>query len=184
MLTCEMTLRILIDGYNVIAPVAAPVRAPSADWLERERRLLLTRLVQHLPESLRSGCCVVFDAAHPPPNVSDRFDYDGVQVRFAVGYDEADDLLEELIAQHSAPKQLAVISSDHRVQAAARHRGATVFDSQPWLDDLLDDRIGLAPSRSDRKSQGAVENQSDKPSEAVDPEQLREWMQEFGFEDS
>jgi uncharacterized protein len=183
MLTLAMSLLLLIDGYNLIAPVAAPSRQINSDWLERERRLLVTRLVKHLPRRLRSRCTVVFDAANPPAGVDDRYECEGVSVRFSVGYPEADDLIEELIAAHSAPKQLAVVSSDHRIQAAARARGATALAAQPWLDDLLDNRIGLAPTKhrgavQDREARGAG-----KPSDLVDKEQLSDWLREFGFDD-
>lgn len=182
MLTCVMSLLLLIDGYNVIAPVAAPVRMPSRDWLERERRLLLTRLSQHLPDPVRRRCCVVFDAAHPPPGATDQYEVAAISVRFAVGYEEADDLLEELIAAHSAPKQLTVVSSDHRIQAAARHRNATAFESQAWFDELLDDRVQLVPGRLGRVGQGDADDPPEKPVDVVDQDQLRDWMQEFGFD--
>ena len=183
MLTLAMSLLLLIDGYNLIAPVAAPSRRPTQDWLERERKLLLSRLAQKLPRRIRVRCCVVFDAANPPPGVTDRYDIEGILVRFSVGYPEADDLLEELIAAHSAPKQLCVVSSDHRVQAAARRRAATTFESQPWLDDLLDDHIGMAPQKRDRAGQGSRSTQDNKPNQSVDQEALNDWMREFGFDE-
>ena len=98
-----MSLLLLIDGYNVVAPVAPPSRNVDPMWLERERRQLIHRLVKHLGAEVRRRTCVVFDAANPPPNRLSRFQMEGIDVRFAVGYPEADDLLEELIAAHSAP---------------------------------------------------------------------------------
>jgi uncharacterized protein len=183
MLTLAMSLLLLIDGYNLIAPVAAPSRRPTRDWLHRERNLLLSRLVQKLPPRVRVRCCVVFDAASPPPNVVDQYEFEGIVVRFSVEYPEADDLLEEIIASHSAPKQLCVVSSDHRIQAAAKTRGATTFESQAWLDDLLDGRIGLAPEKRNRAGQGSDSNQKKKPNHIVDQEALGEWMRKFGFDD-
>jgi hypothetical protein len=58
-------------------------------------------------------------------------------VLFAVDYDDADALLEELIARHSAPRKLTVVSSDRRLQRAARRRKARVMDSQAWYEELL-----------------------------------------------
>ncbi len=59
-----------------------------------------------------------------------------------------------LIASHSAPKKLAVVSSDRRVQAAARRRGSLALDSQQWLDDLLDGKVRLAVDRAQRGRAG------------------------------
>lgn len=183
MLTLAMSLLLLIDGYNLIAPVAAPSRRPTRDWLERERKLLLRRLVQKLPRHVCVRCCVVFDAANPPPGVVDSYEVEGISVRFSVGYAEADDLLEELISAHSAPKQLCVVSSDHRVQAAAKTRGATTFESQAWLDDLLDNRVGLAPEKRGRAGQGTESTEDKKPTQVVDQEALNDWMRKFGFDE-
>jgi uncharacterized protein len=139
-----VSLLLLIDGYNVVAPVASPGRRPDPNWLQRERMSLLDRLVAHLDEQTLQRTCVVFDAANPPADRPHQFSFHGMEIEFAVDYPEADDLLEELIASHSAPKTLAVVSSDHRVQAAAKRRGAACFESQSWLDDLLDGNVGLA----------------------------------------
>ncbi len=170
---------LLVDGYNVIAPVAPP-RNPGRNWLQRERMELIHRLSMHLDATTRDRTCVVFDAADPPPGRAHRFDVKGIDVVFAVEYPEADDLLEELITAHSSPKSLAVVSSDQRIQTAAKRRGCRPFDAQHWLDELLEGRVGLA-----------IEN----PASDIDPTQKRakpeelgssevkDWMREFGFDD-
>ena len=136
---------LLIDGYNVIAPVAPPGRGGDSRWLERERRLLLDRLGKYLPEPVRKLTCVVFDAATTPVGVADEYVDFGLLVRFAVGYSEADDLIEELIMASASPKRLTVVSSDHRIQTAARKRSATVYESEDWLENLIQGRVRLAP---------------------------------------
>lgn len=187
-----MSLLLLIDGYNVIAPVAppnpvrtaAPVRdsrEQDARWLHQERTRLIERLVRHLEPSVRSRTCVVFDAANPPKNRPDRFHVEGIDVRFAIGYNEADDLLEELIASQSAAKSLAVVSSDHRVQAAAKRRGSVPFDSQPWLDDLLDGKVRLAVKGVSGAGQGNDLKSREKPNQSIDKTDVEHWMREFGF---
>lgn len=180
-----MSLILLVDGYNVVAPVAPPGRMPDPHWLQRERDQLLRRLVKHLDDSVRNRTCVVFDSANPPSDRPSEFEVAGIQVRFAVDYPEADDLLEEIIAAHSAPKSLAVVSSDHRVQAAAKRRGSQTFEAQNWLDNLLDGRIGLATPPTGGAGQGSVSGPpgghgSDKP-DAVDNDDVQRWMNDFGF---
>ncbi len=156
-----MSLLLLIDGYNVVAPAAPPSqtlgsRNPDVRWLQRERMQLIGRLVKHLDPDVRSRTCVVFDAANPPPDRPTQFQIEGIDVCFSVDYPEADDLLEEMIAAHSAAKNLAVVSSDRRVQAAAKRRGSLALDSQQWLDDLLDGKVRLAVTGQSGAGQGSA----------------------------
>ena len=183
------SLRLLIDGYNVIAPVAPPSR-DGVRWLQRERQRLVDRLIQHLDDAVRRRTCVVFDAADPPTDRESEYVQGGLLVKFAVGYREADDLIEEIIACHSAAKNLAVVSSDHRVQAAARRRGATTFESQDWLDRLLDGKVVLAARRRGgaRKGtrhggagEGTRKAAPQKPIVPGDSDEVEKWMDEFGF---
>ena len=181
-----MSLLLLIDGYNVIAPVAPPSRSPRSRepdvrWLQRERLQLIGRLVEHLDREVRGRTCVVFDAANPPADRPSQFQVEGIEVSFAVDYSEADDLLEEIIAAHSAPKSLAVVSSDHRVQTAAKRRGSQAFDSQDWLDDLLDGKVRLAASVNLRAGQGSEQIGDEKPTQTIDSDAVEKWMREFGF---
>ncbi|MEO1526833.1 MAG: NYN domain-containing protein [Planctomycetota bacterium] len=179
-----MSLLLLIDGYNVAAPIN-PGRGADAGWLHRHRQGLLRDLANHLDEDVRAKTCVVFDANDPPRNRSSEETYKGIQIRFAVGYLSADDLLEELIQSHHTPKRLMVVSSDHRVQVAARRRGATHYDSEPWMDDLTDGLVHLAipsPKRRDVSTDGAGQGSGKKPS-VNDADEVDEWMREFGFDE-
>lgn len=186
---------ILIDGYNVIAPVAPPGKNPASDWLHRERMRLIDRLATQLDPQLASQTCVVFDASTRSRTAlgidatsDSTYRLRQIEVRFAVNHDEADDLIEELIALHSSPKRLTVVSSDHRLQAAARRCGATAFDSQPWLDALLDGNLRLAISWPPAKRDGAgpggdhgLTGDAEK-SDALDVDDttVQQWMRAFG----
>ena len=149
-----MSTVLLIDGYNLIGPVAAPGDFPrshrkdvrggnSPSWLQVERERLLDRLRKYLGELICERTCVVFDAKNAPRGRSSQTNHHSIQVRYAVDYPEADDLLEELIRNHPTPKHLTIVSSDHRVQSAARRRRAFYYDSDPWYDDLLDGKVRL-----------------------------------------
>lgn len=176
---------ILIDGYNVIAPVAAPGRSPPSDWLHTERMQLLKRLARQLDPQLASRTHVIFDSAAPPHRGADAFEIDGIHVRFAVDHDQADDLIEELIAAHHSPKQLTVVSSDHRLQVAARRAGAVAFDAQPWLDALLDGKLMLAttwPPVSGSAEASSTAADLAKP-QSVDEAEVQEWIRRFGISD-
>lgn len=176
-----VSLLLLIDGYNVLAPVAAPGRDPDGKWLQRERMQLIRRLVDNLTDLQRENTCVVFDAAKPPEGRPDSFLVEGVSVCFAVEHAEADDLLEEMIASHTAPRNLMVVSSDHRVQAAAKRRGCGYCDSQIWLDDLLDGTVASACKSNQKAGQGGARDGVEKPNRVVGEGQVDAWLKEFGF---
>lgn len=178
-----MSLLLLVDGYNVLAPVAAPGRSADPNWLHRERMQLIDRLVKHLGAEICRRTCLVFDAANPPPDRPSRFEVEGIDVRFAVDYPEADDLLEELIAAHSAPKRLAVVSSDRRIQVAATRRGATAFAADEWLDALLDGKVRLAVDPQSGAGQGGEAESTHSKPDSVSSEDAQQWMEEFGFDE-
>jgi predicted RNA-binding protein with PIN domain len=168
---------ILIDGYNVIAPIAAPGRGATERWLQAERERLIELLYAGLGQSLSSQTTVVFDAAAAPPGLDSRYVVKGIEVEFAIGYAEADDRLEELIAEHSSPKRLTVVSSDRRVKTAATRRGALAVDSDVWLDRLSDGHIMLA----NRATASSLQDEShlEKPPAVGD---VDEWLNVFGME--
>ena len=104
--------------------------------LDRRRRALLDRLVMALSSRQLSETLVVFDAKHAPAGADRRMDHAGLRVLFAASHDEADDLIEELIRAHHSSRKLTVVSSDHRIQAAAKKRRAHFVDSEVWIDHL------------------------------------------------
>lgn len=138
-------IRLLIDGYNLLfqSPLTGAGRA--AGWLERARERLLAYLNQRLPADMLPGTTIVFDAPKTGPLPED-FVFDrGIQVRFAGGYPEADDLLEELIRHSPHPKQLRVVSSDQRVRRCAKARRATSIDVDSFLRELELSRQPMLP---------------------------------------
>ena len=128
-------MTILIDGYNLLYTLGLR----RGESLEQGRKRMLNLLADHLADQVNVKVTVVFDAAHPPPGVPRRYHHRGLDVRFAAGYAEADDLLEELIRGCHTPKQLLMVSSDHRLHRAARARNAAAMDSEEWYDRLLDE---------------------------------------------
>ena len=173
---------LVIDGYNVVKPSAAPRRQPvgRVGWLQAERQLLIGRLVEHLPAKVRRRTLVVFDAKDPPVGVVDRYETESIVVRFAVGYDEADDLIEEVIAGHHSPKQLMVVSSDNRIITAASRRSARTMDSDQWTDRLVDGRVDLAVPRS--KYESAGEDGAGQGGGMVGGGDVDRWLKEFGLD--
>ncbi|MEL7338585.1 MAG: NYN domain-containing protein, partial [Planctomycetota bacterium] len=100
----SQSLLLLIDGYNLLHGSDAMHRARDAGWLQRARNRLLAAISKRIDAQLASLTCVVFDAANPPKNRPRDLRQFGMLVRYAVGYREADDLLEEIIGAHATPR--------------------------------------------------------------------------------
>jgi predicted RNA-binding protein with PIN domain len=83
-----------------------------------------------------TNATIVFDAAGAPAGATDEQEYRGIQVRFSVHHQQADDLIEALIRQDSAPKQLTVVSDDHRIQGAARRRQCRILGCLDFLEEV------------------------------------------------
>lgn len=130
------TMPLLIDGYNLLHLSGVFGRGTASTELYRSREALLAFLAAALTATERKQTAIVFDAAGAPPGLPQGFLYEGISVQFARDVGNADELLEKLIAAHETPRKLVVVSSDHRVQRAARRRRATAIDSDRWWADL------------------------------------------------
>lgn len=128
---------LLIDAYNLLHHSDLMGRGRGPRWLQQARVRLVKKLEMHLDERLLRKTCLVFDAPAKFADGDESIE-SSLEIRYATGHAEADDLIEELIASHSAPKRLSVVSSDHRIQRAAERRGATHYDADLWYDHLVD----------------------------------------------
>jgi predicted RNA-binding protein with PIN domain len=149
---------LLIDGYNLLysTDIFAPATEPAT--LARSRTALLDFLAEALPPKTIARTTVVFDAVSAPPGLTREMTHRGLAVRFARRGGTADELLEELIGAEPDPRNLLVVSSDHRVQRAARQCGAQFSDSEPWYRQLATAARPAAQSRTSDKPDGLVEN--------------------------
>ena len=120
-------MRWLIDGYNLMhAAGALDGREIRRESFRRKRRRFLSDLADALgPERCRETT-VVLDASTPPADFPLETVYQGLNLIFALGDENADARIEDLIAAHSAPKSLTVVSSDRRIRRAAQRRRARI----------------------------------------------------------
>lgn len=165
---------LLIDGYNLLHAAGFARDQYGPGEYEACRQRLLRGLSERLILKQRERTTVVFDAVHAPPGAVSRLRFAGIDVMFAVGED-ADTRIESLIAGHSAPKQVCVVSSDHRLQKAARRRGCRYVDSDEFWEA--------------RQAAGEVESLSP-PEEkkfgvtGLSPGEVEAWSREFGIDSS
>jgi predicted RNA-binding protein with PIN domain len=162
----------VIDGYNLIHAVGMLAKKAGLGELERARLALLALLHGHFGTAA-SAVTVVFDAARSPRRSTPEQEYQGLKVLFATGGLLADDVIETLIRDEAAPKQLTVVSNDHRLQQAARRRQARVLSCEEFIDMLM------TPASRNRSSDTPT---SEKTEPLTDAERQR-LLQEFGHLD-
>jgi uncharacterized protein len=127
-------MRVLIDGYNLLHFVGLMRTRMGPGEVARARRSLISLLERaHGAETL---VCVVFDGVGSAADGKGPEMDQGVVVRYAGRNKIADDVIEELIRRHSAPKSLTVVSDDHRIQRAARRRACRSLGCGEYLEEL------------------------------------------------
>lgn len=129
-------MSLIIDGYNVMFVSRFDPDRTDPHALRRNREAFLEFLSKRIDRSRHKSVAIVFDAEKKIAKLPDRYTFRQIDVYFAQDHVSADDLIEELIKQDSVPKKLIVVSSDHRLQRAAKRRGAKWQDSDEWFDRL------------------------------------------------
>jgi predicted RNA-binding protein with PIN domain len=123
-------VRWLIDGYNVIRR-EPDLRAREAESLEAGRRALL-HLLARAHRDPRDEFTVVFDGARVAGGTPS---YGRIRTIFSRPPHTADDELIRLARQWQSGA--VVVSSDRRIQDAARRAGATALNTEQFLDGLV-----------------------------------------------
>lgn len=129
---------VIIDGYNLLHAAGMGRRRYGPGDLERVRNKLLRFVVNRLTPGERSRTTIVFDATGATSGPGD-FVLDGMRVCFNKVGSDADTMIEELVAAHSAPKQLSVVSGDRRLKTAILRRRGKAVDSDAYFE-MLDGR--------------------------------------------
>jgi predicted RNA-binding protein with PIN domain len=164
-------MTIIIDGYNLLNATGIMGGGIGPGGLERSRLALLNFLAESLDAPDISRTTVVFDAHDPPWGLPRKVKHRGLTVRFSSQYDEADTQIEELILRDSSPRKLTVVSSDHRIQRAARRRKARAVDSDVWYNEVIRDR---------QQRQQAADDVVPRPAVPLLAEDVEYWIRQFG----
>src|SRR5262245_35565032 len=140
-------MRWLVDGYNVIRR-EPDLRAHEAESLEAGRRALL-HLLARAHRDPRDEFTVVFDGA----KVSGAAPSEGrIRTIFSRPPHTADDELVRLARQWRSGA--VVVTSDRRIQDAARRAGAAALTAERFLEALETRSKGLSAGTEPRRSKG------------------------------
>ncbi len=164
---------LLIDGYNLLHAAGLGQSRYGPGELQRARQALLRKLFELLTPEEISRTAVVFDARQPPPHLPPHWYIHGLRVVYARPHGDADLLLEQLIDEHSHPRQLTIVSSDHRLHRAAKCRRAAATDSDEFLKFLEHRRRSTADVHLPVPAKTA-------PTRDIAAAELAYWMGVFG----
>ncbi|MDX2117250.1 MAG: NYN domain-containing protein [Planctomycetota bacterium] len=156
---------LLVDVYNVLhTPGVLP---PRLAGLEVHDLLRLIRRSRHAGRRITLVCDGHASNGRAGSEVSD-----GATIRFSGSLQEADAVIEEMLATASAARTWLVVSSDRRVQKAARRVRAAVLDSRTFLEQLVADE-------SHRRRDGLPPFATEVP---LDRYAVAHWLEEFGLD--
>ena len=127
---------LIIDGYNLLHAAGMAQRDYAQGDLQRCRTRLIRFLMSKLSPAELNRATLVFDARVPPPDRPSEFRISGMCVLFANPGGDADEMIENLLASHSSPSRVTLISSDRRLQTAARRRHARPVASETFFDQM------------------------------------------------
>jgi predicted RNA-binding protein with PIN domain len=173
-----MVSELIIDGYNLLHLAGLGQRTKAAGGLENARKKLLKRLSRGLLPEERLKTTVVFDAQYAEHKDRHPLQADGMTVLFSPRGWQADDLIEEMLRHSPLGKQIMVVSSDHRIQRAARAARAEVMDCDAFLVEL--DRREELAQRGEKPDSDPQEKPAAAPQTPPGRDELETWMAEFG----
>jgi uncharacterized protein len=159
-------MSLIIDGYNLLHATGI---SGHSGTLQSSREALLRFLAAAIEPKDRPHTTIVFDAAEAPPGLPRTVTFEAMTVHYASKYDDADELIEELIAQNNVPRSLLVVSSDHRIQRAAQRRRAKFVDSDVWF----------AEAHRRRNQARRPPSPTAKPQGALTSDEIGYWLAEF-----
>lgn len=165
-------MRILIDGYNLMYAMGLLGKRLGPDGLRKVRHRFLTDLADALGAVDAYQTTVVFDASAPPGNAPAETSHKGLTVLFASNEASADDRIERLIAAHTSPKSLTVVSSDQRIrQAAARRKAKALTTDEFWT--LLESR------KRGKPDEPPPARETSERTAGLSPQEAAYWLNEF-----
>ncbi len=176
---------LLVDTYNVLhhplahrelPPDAGPAELAALIAAGRHRRSKAVLVCDGMPRNMGP-------MAHRCAQL--RFQVEHAELIYAGPGRDADSLIERLIEAEHAPRRMSVVSSDRRLQRAARRRRARVIPSDDFLRSLIGDmdrartrwlrpafstEVPLSPSAIRYWKDLFRIDEADLPPEAVEPQ--------------
>ncbi len=163
---------LIIDGYNLMHAAGFARRSYAQGDLARCRRQLNQLLIADLDVTVLARATVVYDAFDSPSNSNRQHRHAGLAILFAPKGADADSEIERLLNQHSSPRQVLIVSSDHRLHKAAKRRKAKCIDSEDFLTALRAEAVPKLVSRTRKSTKSPAPATESTP---IDADSLQQW---------
>lgn len=131
-----MTPYLIIDGYNLMHAAGIARHSYGPGGMERCRNRMNRELIGLLSTKALKQAVIVYDAFESVSDDNRQQIIHGLMVLYAPMGTDADTEIERLLQQHSVPKRIVVVSSDHRLHKAAGRRKARCIDSEEFWASL------------------------------------------------
>jgi len=156
----------IIDGHNLLHSIQK-----IGEGSEQINEIQLCHIIGRYLKLTGEKGEIVFDGTGPRDkslfeNISN------LEVFFAGLSTDADTVIEDKIKANTAPRRLMIVSSDRRVQSAARARRATVVKALIFWNDLC--------KRLSRRKKKAKEPKE--KHEGLTESETEQWLKIFGLE--
>ncbi len=156
---------LIIDGYNLLRAVQ--------NLLEQSSEITdvqLCRLIDEYLYRTKKRGQIVFDGVGP----KDKSGFNNLrelEVKFSGTSREADDVIEKLIREDTAPRNLTVVSNDRRIKTAVNKRKATAADCVDFWTEVI--------KQLEKKKKKQVEPQG--KFYGISEAETEYWLREFGL---
>ena len=172
---------LIIDGYNLMHAAGYARESYGPGDLQRVRRRFLLALADRLPAEQRSRTTIVFDAGERALIEAAEPPCEGMTLLFSHAFLDADTHIEKLLREHSAPKQVLLVSGDHRLQQAARRRKANFVSSERFWERLPSAQTNTMEQSPEETEHSLLDaKQGGEP----DPDEIARWLEIFAEPDN
>jgi predicted RNA-binding protein with PIN domain len=156
---------LIVDGYNLLRAVQNLLEQ-SSDISDVQ----LCRLIDEYLYRTKKRGQIVFDGVGPRDKTGFN-NLRNLEVVFSGTNHEADDVIEKLIRENSAPRNLIVVSSDRRIKTAANKRKATAADCVDFWTEVI--------KQLEKKKKRQAEPQG--KFYGISEAETEYWLREFGL---
>jgi predicted RNA-binding protein with PIN domain len=153
---------LLVDAYNVLHVPMPPALAGLDE----------AGLCTAIARSRFAGqSAVVVCDGRPKPLGAEASPVESVQLLYSGVSRKADHVIMDMVARHSAPRRVLVVTNDREIRAAARRRRARLMHSEDFITRLASSLGQRAPAAGRAK-----------PSpDDLDDDAVQRWIEEFGL---
>ncbi len=147
----------LVDGYNLQKQIQKI--DPEFETLSDT---YLCKILSRYLKAIRDQGQIIFDGIGPPDKTGFE-NLDNIEVIFTGRNIDADSIIEQKIKANTAPKKLAVISSDRRLRVAAAKRKAIGIKSEDFWPMVTSQLSRRSKHRAEPRSKhdGLTQSETD-----------------------